>query len=221
MFPLKLIPFTLKAFAAIAIHSHKIDILNLRAERGSSLDSNISTFIVASCVACILSKVNLSPHLQSISDRLVFVLEMVLTVYGTEVAMYLIWLPFLKGLLSISTKLSQGFNKSRYKAPVDDVSNCVESDLFCYLNICLALFIASNTLASFDLMKNLKTLWPSTVPFKHPSMSTAKNVERKIPEYVHTQTVTNAMLPASTAAESGIGNRIRPKRRPILLMNLR
>lgn len=220
MSPLKLLSFALKASVAIFIHSYKIDILNIRAEKGSSLDSNISTFIVASCVACILSKVDLSQHFQSISNVLVFVLESVLTIYGTEVVMYLIWLPLLKGLLWMSTRIGKSFTKSRYKSLDDEMTNCIDSDLFCYLNICLALFIASNTLASFDGMKNLKKWWPST-------LTTRENVSPAIP-----QKITNTMMPnvnpllsniKMTDPDSSTANvtQIRPKRKTILLMNVR
>ncbi len=216
MFPLKLLSFALKAYVAIFIHLYKIDILNIRGEKGSSLDSNISTFVVASCVACMLSKVNLSPHFQSISNMMVFAMEAIVTIYGTESIMYLIWLPLLKGLLWMSTKIGKTFTKSRYKLPVvDDVPSCIESDLFCYLNICLALFIASNTLASFDCVKNFRTLWPSTL------MSRGGNIMS--PKITTDDVITEIMADTAKVAadQLNVNPVVRPKRRPILLMNVR
>lgn len=210
MLPLKLFSFALKAYVAIFIHLYKIDILNIGAEKRSSLDSNISSFIVASCVACMLSKIDFSPHLKSISNTFVYLLESVLTIYGTETIMYMIWLPLLRGLSWISSKIGKTFTRSRHKFSTGDPSNCIESDLFCYLNICLALYIASNTLASFDCIKNLKTLWPTKLmPIKNAPADLTT-------EIINTATITEPNL----SDRVNVNPVVRPKRKPILLMNV-
>lgn len=213
MLPLKLkfLPFALKAGAALFIHLYKIDILNIRTLKGSPLDANISTFIVASSVACMLAKINLSSHLQSISSVLVFILESILTIYGTEVTMYLIWLPLLKGLLWMSTQIGKTFTRSRYKLPQVDNTSCIESDLFCYLNIGLAFFIASNTLASFDWFRNLRNLWPSTAD---------KTVVPRVDD-VMTNIINPSMIAKPDPIIKSNMQRVRQKRKPILLMNVR
>lgn len=210
MLPLKLFSFALKAYVAIFIHLYKIDILNIGAEKRSSLDSNISSFIVASCVACMLSKIDLSSHLKSISQTFVYLMESVLTIYGTETIMYMIWLPLLRGLSWISSKIGKTFTRSRHKFSTGDPSNCIESDLFCYLNICLALFIASNTLASFDCFKNLKTLWPG-------KLMPSKNA----PADMTTEIINTATMAEPNIIDHVRVNPVRPKRKPILLMNVR
>lgn len=212
MLPIKLLSFALKASVAIFFHLYKIDILNIRTGKGSPLDSNISTFVVASCVACMFSRINLSPHLQSISRTLVYVLEFVLTLYGTETAMYLIWLPLLKGLLWISSKITETFTRSRHKSPADvQTSNCIESDLFCYLNICMAMFIASNTLASFGWIKNLKALWKSIIASRKNAIPETQAMDMT-PKIMNNTIVEDAVKAVY---------QVRPKRRPIMLMNVR
>lgn len=237
MLPIKLsLSFVLKACVAIFVHLYKFDILNLRAEKSSSLDSNISAFIVASCVACLFSKIDLSPHFQTISNTMVYVLELMMTLYGTELTMYMIWIPLMKGLLWMSSKISKTFTRSRYKSPADDMSNCIESNLFCYLNICLALFIASNTLASFDCFKNLKSLWPPKLMLNKSAIM-ADTLAEDVPDKdVTTKVLNNSMMPDSqvedvttefinntnmaNAAKVNV-NKVRPKKRPVLLLNVR
>lgn len=216
MSPFKFVSFTLKAFAAIIVHLSKIDILKLRTERSSSFDSNISALVVATCIACMFSKINLSPHLQSLSNWMIYILELSMTVYGTELTIHMIWVPLLQTLLWMCTKLGKSLmsSNSRYKFAVDDQSNCIEQDLFCYLNICLALFVASNTLANFDCIKQIKSLWPSTLPSTlPPDTNTMVNNESK--------TVPSAKLNNTTMADAVIVSRKRPKKKSILLMNVR
>lgn len=240
--PIKLtLSFGLKACLAIFVHLYKIDILNIRAEKGSSLDSNLSTLIVASCVACLFSKINLSPHFQSLSNMMVYGLELLVTLYGTELTMYMIWIPLMKGLLWMSSNISKTFTRSRHKASVGDTSNCVESDLFCYINIFLALLIASNTLASFDCFKNFKSLLPSTsMSGKNAVADTANDVITKIknnktPTPVEaTKIIKNTTpipvkvlttkIPKTTKLPDSVKAdvyRVRPKKRPVMLLNVR
>lgn len=238
MSPVKFLSFALKVYVAIIVHLYKIDILKLQTEEISSLDSSISSFIVATCIACMFSKINLSQYFQSISNLMVYILELTMTLYGTELTMHMIWIPFLKALSLTCSKIGRTLMRSKYKFPANDRSNCVENDIFCYVNICLALFIASNTLASFDCMKNLKTLWPSKlITNKNYAANTESNdlttevVDASIPstltpdENVMEHTVpyapTKKLLNYTLMADAVMVSRVRPKRKPIMLMNVR
>lgn len=212
MSPFKFLSFTFKTFAAIVVHLSKIDILKLRGERSASFDSSISTLVVAICIACMFSKINLSPHLQSISNWMVYILELSMTIYGTQLTIHTIWVPLLQTLLYVCTKVGKILmhSNSRYKFAVDDQTNCIEHDLFCYLNICLALFVASNTLANFDCINYFKSLWPPTLASDKKAIANVEPMARPSP------TLNNTLM-----ADAVIVSRTRPKKKPILLVNVR
>lgn len=219
MWPFKFLSFTLKVYVAIIIHLYKIDILKLKAiERNSSLDPSISTIIVATCVASIFSKINLSPHFQSISNFMVYILELAMTIYGTELTIQMIWIPLLNALLWTSTKLGNNVMRSRYKSAADDPTQCIEKNLFCYLNVFFALFVALNTLANFGCFEPIKTLWP----FKLIPLLPNKRAMVDAQSNDLTTEKTNA--DAKAMADAVFITRVRPvrpKKKPILLMNVR
>lgn len=225
MFALKLLSFTLKALAAISVYLYKIDILGIRAEKSSTYDSSISTFIVACCVACLFAKIDLSKHFQSMSVAMVYGLESLLTVYGTETAMYLVWIPLLKKLSLLSARISKTFQKTTNPPAGINHANCMDSDIFCYLNIGLALFIASNTLKSFDFMNKLKSILPKNRKFiadSQPTDGPTKIINGAI--NLSTEANNAAMIEDSTKTKNSaikVNRREKPKRKPILLLNVR
>lgn len=203
MSPLKFLSFTLKAYMAIIFHLYKIDILKLKSiEKSSTFESSASTFIVVTCVACLLSKINLSPYIPSISNLMVYILELTMTIYGTELIVQMIWIPILKALFWTCSKIGKMLMRKKYKSGVNGLAQFIDQSLFCYLNFGLALLIASNTLGSFGYIQNI---WP------------LKSIVRRMKGGVDVLTE-----PTDTEwMEASIADQMRPKKKHILLRPVR